>query len=106
MTSRLSSCVLFNELPYLSCRLEKGDEIFFCWRDVANRRMEDVIRVIGRIIGCPLTDIGRRTAMRTRTLTASGSQLERVQSRFELWRKTRKRCSPTPETPCDRPGNG
>ena len=47
MTSRLSSCVLFNDLPDLPCRLEKGDGIFFCWRDVANGRMEDLIRVIG-----------------------------------------------------------
>src|SRR6516225_4064440 len=47
MTSRLSSCVLFNHLPHLPCRLEKGDGILFCWRDVPNRRMEDVIRVIG-----------------------------------------------------------
>src|SRR5215469_14738378 len=46
MTSRLSSCVLFNDLPDLACRLEKGDGIFFCWRDVANCRMEDVIRVV------------------------------------------------------------
>ncbi len=37
--------------------------------------------------------------MRTRTISAPGSQLERVQSRFEFWRKTRKRCSPIPE-PC------
>ncbi|HTF22635.1 MAG TPA: hypothetical protein VK937_01815 [Candidatus Limnocylindria bacterium] len=36
--------------------------------------------------------------MRTRTISAPGSQLERVQSRFDLWRKTRKRCSPIPET--------
>jgi hypothetical protein len=36
--------------------------------------------------------------MRTRTGSASGSQFERVQHRFELWRKTRKRCSPIPET--------
>ncbi len=36
--------------------------------------------------------------MRTRTISAPGSQLERVQYRFELWRKTRKRCSPIPET--------
>jgi hypothetical protein len=28
----------------------------------------------------------------------SGSQFERVQHRFDLWRKTRKRCSPIPET--------
>jgi hypothetical protein len=36
--------------------------------------------------------------MRTRTISAPDSQLERVQSRFDLWRKTRKRCSPIPET--------
>jgi hypothetical protein len=35
--------------------------------------------------------------MRGRTISAPGSQLERVQERFELWRKTRKRCSPIPE---------
>ncbi len=35
--------------------------------------------------------------MRTRTISAPGSQLERVQRRFGLWRKTRKRCSPIPE---------
>jgi len=35
--------------------------------------------------------------MRARTICAPGSQLERVQHRFELWRKTRKRCSPIPE---------
>jgi len=35
--------------------------------------------------------------MRTRTIFASGGQLERVQHRFELWRRTRKRCSPIPE---------
>lgn len=36
--------------------------------------------------------------MRTRTVSAPGSQFERVQHRFDLWRKTRKRCSPIPET--------
>jgi hypothetical protein len=36
--------------------------------------------------------------MRTRTIFAPGSQLRRVQRHFELWRKTRKRCSPIPET--------
>jgi hypothetical protein len=36
--------------------------------------------------------------MRTRTISAPGSQLERVQYRFELWRKRRKRCSRVPET--------
>lgn len=35
--------------------------------------------------------------MRTRTISTPGSQLERLQHRFELWRKTRKRCSPIPE---------
>jgi hypothetical protein len=35
--------------------------------------------------------------MRTRTISTPASQLERVQQRFELWRKTRKRCSPIPE---------
>ena len=33
-----------------------------------------------------------------RTKTVSSSQFERVQHRFDLWRKTRKRCSPIPET--------
>ena len=36
--------------------------------------------------------------MRTRRIYAPGNQLERVQSRFELWRKTRKHGSPIPET--------
>jgi hypothetical protein len=38
--------------------------------------------------------------MRTRTILAPspGKRRERVQQRFELWRKTRKRCSPIPET--------
>jgi hypothetical protein len=38
--------------------------------------------------------------MRTRTISSSssGNQLEQVQYRFELWRKTSKRCSPIPET--------
>jgi hypothetical protein len=36
--------------------------------------------------------------MRTRTVSAPGSQFERVQHRFDLWRKTRKRCSPIPAT--------
>jgi len=36
--------------------------------------------------------------MRTRTVSAPGSQFERVQHRFDLWRKTRERCSPIPET--------
>lgn len=36
--------------------------------------------------------------MRTRTICAPSKQLERVQFRFELWRKTRKRGSPIPET--------
>lgn len=36
--------------------------------------------------------------MRTKIVSASGSQFERVQHRFDLWRKTRKRCSPIPET--------
>src|SRR5271157_3388647 len=36
--------------------------------------------------------------MRTKTVSAPGSQFERVQHRFDLWRKTRKRCSPIPET--------
>ena len=35
--------------------------------------------------------------MRTRAVSASGSEFERVQHRFDLWRKTRKRCSPIPE---------
>jgi len=36
--------------------------------------------------------------MRTRTISAPGNQLKPVQHRFELWRKTRKHCSPIPET--------
>jgi hypothetical protein len=36
--------------------------------------------------------------MRTKTVSAPGSQFDRVQHRFDLWRKTRKRCSPIPET--------
>jgi len=36
--------------------------------------------------------------MRTKIISAPGSQFERVQHRFDLWRKTRKRCSPIPET--------
>ena len=36
--------------------------------------------------------------MRTTTISAPGSKLERVRYRFELWRKTRKRCSPIPDT--------
>lgn len=36
--------------------------------------------------------------MRTKIVSAPGSQIERVQHRFDLWRKTRKRCSPIPET--------
>lgn len=36
--------------------------------------------------------------MKTRTVSAPGSQFARVQHRFDLWRKTRKRCSPIPET--------
>jgi len=35
--------------------------------------------------------------MRASTVFAPG-KLERVQHRFDLWRKTRKRCSPIPET--------
>ena len=36
--------------------------------------------------------------MRTRIICAPSNQLERVQSHFELWRKTRKRGSRIPET--------
>ena len=36
--------------------------------------------------------------MRIRTISTPGSQLRRVQRHFELWRETRKRCSPIPET--------
>ena len=36
--------------------------------------------------------------MRTSTVSATGSQIEQVQQCFDLWRKTRKRCSPIPET--------
>jgi len=36
--------------------------------------------------------------MKTRKVTASGSPFEQVQHRFDFWRKTRKRCSPIPET--------
>jgi hypothetical protein len=36
--------------------------------------------------------------MRTSTVSAPGSQIERVQQCFDLWRNTRKRCSPIPET--------
>jgi hypothetical protein len=36
--------------------------------------------------------------MRTKIVSAPGSQFERAQHRFDLWRKTRKRCSPIPET--------
>jgi hypothetical protein len=36
--------------------------------------------------------------MRTSTIFAPGSQFERVQHRFDIWRRTRKRCSPIPET--------
>ena len=36
--------------------------------------------------------------MRTKIVFASGSQFEQVRHRFDLWRKTRKRCSPIPET--------
>ncbi len=36
--------------------------------------------------------------MKTRTVSASGSPFEQVQHRFDVWRKTRKRCSPIPET--------
>lgn len=35
--------------------------------------------------------------MRNTIMAAPGSELERVRDRFELWRKTRKRCSPIPE---------
>ena len=35
--------------------------------------------------------------MRTTTISAPGTELERVQYRFKLWRKTRKRCSPIPD---------
>src|SRR5256884_2833614 len=36
--------------------------------------------------------------MKTRKITTSGSPFEQVQHRFDFWRKTRKRCSPIPET--------
>src|SRR5229473_1457295 len=36
--------------------------------------------------------------MKTRTVSASGSPFEQVQHRFDVWRKTRKRCSPIPES--------
>src|SRR2546427_3558304 len=36
--------------------------------------------------------------MKTRKITASGSPFEQVRHRFDFWRKTRKRCSPIPET--------
>jgi len=36
--------------------------------------------------------------MRTKIVSASGSRFEQVRQRFDLWRKTRKRCSPIPET--------
>ena len=36
--------------------------------------------------------------MKTRKITASGSPFEQVRHRFDVWRKTRKRCSPIPET--------
>jgi hypothetical protein len=36
--------------------------------------------------------------MKTRKITASGSPFEQVRHRFDSWRKTRKRCSPIPET--------
>ena len=36
--------------------------------------------------------------MKTRKITTSGSLFEQVQHRFDFWRKTRKRCSPIPET--------
>ena len=36
--------------------------------------------------------------MRTRTVSAPGSQFERVEHHFDLWRKTRKRCPQIPET--------
>jgi len=36
--------------------------------------------------------------MSPRAISPSGSQFERVRHRFDLWRKTRKHCSPIPET--------
>ena len=36
--------------------------------------------------------------MKPRTVSAAGSEFERVQHRFDRWRKTRKRCTPIPDT--------
>ena len=36
--------------------------------------------------------------MKPRTVSAAGSEFERVQRRFDRWRKTRKRCTPIPDT--------
>jgi hypothetical protein len=36
--------------------------------------------------------------MKNAIISAPGCELERVRCRFELWRKTRKRCTPIPET--------
>ncbi|HTG58206.1 MAG TPA: hypothetical protein VMG63_02165 [Terriglobia bacterium] len=35
--------------------------------------------------------------MRATMISAPGNELEQVRCRFELWRKTRKRCSPIPQ---------
>lgn len=35
--------------------------------------------------------------MRATMISAPGNELEQVRCRFELWRKTRKRCTPIPE---------
>ena len=37
--------------------------------------------------------------MKSAIISAPGSELERVRYRFELWRKTRKRCTPIPRGP-------
>lgn len=36
--------------------------------------------------------------MKNAIISAPGGELERVRRRFELWRKTRRRCSPIPES--------
>jgi hypothetical protein len=52
------------------------------------------------IVGCHSFTVDGGQPMKTRTISSCSpsNQLERVQYRFELWRKTRKRCAPIPET--------
>jgi Class II Aldolase and Adducin N-terminal domain len=82
----------------LSLRLDE-DRILVTPSGACKGRLASEDLLVTDLSGEVVLGAGRpsRNFSRGRTISAPGSQLERVQERFELWRETRKRCSPIHE---------